>query len=285
MAGDLGGQRGLDDLPVEPAIGVQLHQLVQRGDDAHAQDRVAGEQALHEHGLRGRGANRLQGGGQLVAGRRRSVGIDQSIANRADHTVAHPAERLDDRLGERRLLDAVDDPMRELPLAEQAGRTDRFVRDVRGIVLEQLAQLAVEHVGHDANHPRRLDPAALPFFPRLGHHPLQQQLRRLEVLGAAGPGQERDHRAADREVREVAELLDERQRVGVGVPRHVEQRFGPHLEARVVQQLLHLAAHRHHVRRSTAARSRACAPPATRGRASPGTAGCTTLADSNRLSA
>ena len=181
--------------------------------------------------------------GNLVAGRCRGVGVDQPVANRADHTVAHPAERLDDRLGERRLLKAVDDPMRELPLAEQPGRADRLVCNVRGIVLEQLAQLAVERVGHDANHPRCLDPAAQPFFPSLGHHPLQQQLRRLEVLGTAGPGQERDHRAADREVREVAELLDQRQRVGVGVPRHVEQCFGPHLEARVVQQLLHLATH------------------------------------------
>ena len=97
MAGDLGGERRLDDLPVEPAIGVQLHQLVQRGDDPHAQHRVAGEQALHEHGLRGRRANRLQHGGQLVADRRRRVGIHQPVANRADHAVAHPAERLDDR--------------------------------------------------------------------------------------------------------------------------------------------------------------------------------------------
>ncbi len=132
-------------------------------------------------------------------------------------------------------------------LGEQTGGPHRLAGHLRGVVLEQLAQLAVEHVGHQANHPGGLGAAAQTCLARLVHHPLEHQLRRLEVLRASGPGQKRDHRRADREVGEVADLLDEGQRIGVGVPRHIEQRLGAHLEMRVAEQFLDFTAHREDV--------------------------------------
>ena len=94
--------------------------------------------------------------------------------------------------------------------------------------------------------------------------------RRVEVLHAAGPAEERDHAGADREVGEVAERLDPRQRIDAAVIGEEQQRLGPHARdrgpaaasrpARSTEVSPAAREHRHRPRR---------APPATGARAAP----------------
>ena len=82
---------------------------------------------------------------------------------------------------------------------------------------------------------------------------------RLENRRAAsrfcdGPGEARNAAPrADREVLEIAELLDLRERIDARFPRQIEQRFGPHADVGIAQQ-----------RRRLSAISRSPAPPGWR---------------------
>ena len=105
------------------------------------------------------------------------------------------------------------------------------------LVLDEPAQRVLERQGQPLRQAGRLEAGPLPEGALLRDHRLEERLRRLEPL-LAQAGEHRHHRRADREVGEVAEVRQPRERVHVGVAREVEERLGPHLEVGIVQQRL-----------------------------------------------
>ena len=81
----------------------------------------------------------------------------------------------------------------------------------------------------------RLGPIALPLGPAAARHAFDHQPGSLEILCGAGRGQKRRGAGPDREVLEVAELLDLAQRVDAGLTGQIEQRLGPNAHIRVAQ--------------------------------------------------
>ena len=79
----------------------------------------------------------------------------------------------------------VDQPVHERPLAQPRRRSHGLAGHFGRVVLEQLAQFAVEDVGRHADDARGFDPRAQPGVAPFGHHALQHQLRRLDVLRPA----------------------------------------------------------------------------------------------------
>ena len=69
-----------------------------------------------------------------------------------------------------------------------------------------------------------------PAGPFTAYHRLEQRARGVEILRRSWRGEKRRHAGADREVFEVAKLLDLGQRIDAHLPRQVEERLGANAE-------------------------------------------------------
>ena len=109
-----------------------------------------------------------------------------------------------------------------------ARRSNRLPRDSSSIVA-----ISCRSRSRNASGTRAMSRAAsarsrAPVVARRRHHRLDQRSRRVQVLRRPGRREERRHAGANREVLEVAELLNLRQRIDVHLARQVEQRLGAH---------------------------------------------------------
>src|SRR6266849_383495 len=93
----------------------------------------------------------------------------------------------------------------------------------------------IETVRQLAEQPRGFHPVTQAFFACFADHRVQDIPRGFQVLSLAGLRQKGDYRRADREVREIAKLLYDRQRIDMSVVAQKKQGFGADTEFRVSQ--------------------------------------------------
>ncbi len=198
------------------------------------------EHAFGEDLVRRPGTDGLQHHGHLAADLDRHVVVEEVVAQRADDAVAELREGVGRRFDELGLGQVFHDVTDERSLLQPADCRNRRSSHLGIIVGNQLAQLPLEHVGEEGQQARGFEAGALTGRALLVDHASEHQTCRVQVLRAPGPRQEGDERGADREVLEVAKLLDARDRVDVVEGREIQERLGSHLERRIVQQDLNL---------------------------------------------
>ena len=125
----------------------------------------------------------------------------------------------------------------ELVAGDRRRRADRFARDLIVLVANQRGEQIEKRVGHERDQARRLRAFARAIRTRRAHHGLEERPGRVEVLRGPGRGQKRRHPGADREILEIAQLLDLRQRIDVHLPRQIEERLGANPEVGVLEHL------------------------------------------------
>ena len=227
--------------------------------------------------LRRRGADRLQGGRELAADRHRRLRVAEHArggcrrrgrpcAPSASTTssVSHgSAIRSTSRCASWRLASTPADRIASL-------------RHLRGVVFQQLAQLAIEHVGDQADDPRRLEPRlrrpASPVSPTM----------RCSISCAASRFCARPGRARNAIIEARIEKSGKSptcsmsvERIGVGMARQIEQRLGPHLEMRDRRAAARRRGAPRARWRARAGRRRGVRTSADSCASRPGTAGCT----------
>ncbi len=165
----------------------------------------------------------------------RRVEIGQVVAKRPHHTITKSGERLARVVGKRRIAETVDDPADQLALVQPADGAHGMTHLLSVAGDEHRPDLILEAVGQDREQAGRLEPGARLVVLQ---HAIEQDARRVEVLVPARLRKERHHGGADREVLELAKLLDPIERIDLRVVCHVEERLRSHGEVGIVQQLL-----------------------------------------------
>ena len=249
VAQDLGGQHRLDHLDVALDLGVGLVDLVERLDDcesgAGCRPRAGPRGAL----ARPRGSRFGEDRRDLAArldGHRR---VGQVVAQRSHHRVAEAPQGFGHHVGQRGLADAIeqqeDEPRgcRSCPTARTASAATSGSGSGAGGELQGRARGTSAPTPGNRSGIRPMSRAAsirtrCASGPGSVDHLLEQHSRRRQVLRGPGMRQVGHEGRADREVGEVAQLLDSGEGIQVRVAGEVEQRLGADLEVGIAKQPL-----------------------------------------------
>ncbi len=201
-------------------------QFVEGRDHAMAQGDVGLQQAADEGLLRLGRADANQHGRQLAARIDRRILVAQTPFDLGHQRVAVRRQRGRHVVGQLIAPEDVEQRFDQLVAGHRARRSNRLACHGLVGILNQASEHVEEGVGDEGNQPRRLGPLARAGFARRRHHRVDQRARGLEVLRRPRRRQERRHPGTDREVLEIAELLNLCQRIDAHLPRQVEERFG-----------------------------------------------------------
>ena len=233
VAEDLGAEGGLQGARVELDVGMLVADVDERDERPQAQGRVALEEVLREDGGRLRRGDPLEHARDRAPHRAVAPRIGQGLRGGQEGRVARRDEGGRGLLGEWRPAERVEEGARERRRPVPSGGADRRPGHLVVLVLDEPAQRVLERQGQPLRQAGRLEAGPSPGSALLGHHRLEEGLRRLETL-LAQAGEHRHHRRAHGEVGEVTEVREPRERVHVGVAREVEERLGPDLEVRIL---------------------------------------------------
>ena len=138
-----------------------------------------------------------------------------------------PADRSDQRV-DQRLVRIVAD--------HGASGLDRLPHDIQVGVREQGRQHLLESRGNERDQPGGFGALAAALAASSVRHRRQNRARGIEILRGSWRGEERRHPRSYREVGEVSELLDLRERIDALLPREVQQRFCPHRQVGIPEE-------------------------------------------------
>ena len=143
------------------------------------------------------------------------------------------ARRLVDELGP---IERRHERIHELVFGSDGRRSDGLPRDLLVSVADERREQIGERAGHEGHQARRFRPLSRAVGSRHADHGLEEPSRGIQVLRRTRRRQKRSHPGADREVLEVAELLNLRERIDAHLARQVQERFRPNAEVGILEQ-------------------------------------------------